>query len=577
MLHALRQSLPELRDPKVLRGELLAGLTVGIIALPLSMALAIASGVPPQHGLYTAMVAGALIALGGGSRVNISGPTAAFVVVLLPIVQQYGIGGLLVSGFMAGLILLAMGFGRLGRLIEVVPYPVTIGFTAGIGVVIATLQVKDLLGLELEGLQGHYLDKLGQLLMALPSLAWRETLIAALTFAVLLVWPRLRSRIPGHLVALLVGSLAAWLLGQWLDGFEVATIGSRFSYMQGEVSGHGIPPFLPGFAWPWELAGADGAPIGLSYELVHTLLGGAITIAVLGALESLLCAVVADGMSGRKHDPNDELIGQGIGNLVAPLFGGIPATAAIARTTANIRAGAVSPLSAVVHSGFILLAILLLAPILAYIPMASMAALLLMVAWNMSEARHFLRTLRIAPRDDVLTLLTCFALTVLFDMTIAVAVGMGLAGMLFIRRSIELTEVATLGPEVHDGRFPPEVVVYDINGPLFFGSAQKALNNITRVGGGVRVVVLDMTEVSMIDMSAIVAMESIVSDLRQKGVLLILHRLQKRMQVKLLKAGVSHKPGEIAIACSLDEAQNIAEQFLGIRSSEAEGSSVNGM
>lgn len=562
MFSALTRSLRNECSPACIQSNVLAGLTVGVIALPLSMALAIASGVPPQHGLYTAIVAGIVIALSGGSKVNISGPTAAFVVVLLPIVQQFGLGGLLLSGLMAGVILVGMGLARLGRIIEVIPYPVVVGFTAGIGTVIATIQLKDFLGLGVEALEGNYLQNVLALARALPGLNWHEALIGVLTLGVLLVWPRVKSRIPGHLVALLFGSVLAWLLGHFSSDFSVATIGSRFQYQAGGATGSGIPPFLPGFSWPWEQPGPDGAPIGLSFDLVSALLGSAIAIAVLGSLESLLCAVVADGMSGKKHNPNDELIGQGLGNIVAPFFGGIPATAAIARTAANVRAGGSSPLSSVVHSLFIIAAILLLAPLLAYIPMASMAALLLMVAWNMSEARHFVRTLRIAPRDDVLTLLTCFSLTVLFDMTIAVGVGMSLAAMLFIRRSILLAGGGVVEQESErDKGIPKEVAVYAIDGPLFFGSAQKALKNITDVLPEVRVVVLDMSRVSMLDMSAIIAMESIVRNLRSRHIGLVINNLQPRMILKLRRAGLRTRKGAILFSRGMDEALEKAQRL----------------
>jgi SulP family sulfate permease len=550
-----------------LQANLLAGLTVGVSALPLSMALAIASGVPPQHGLYTAMVAGIVIALSGGSKVNISGPTAAFVVVLLPIVQQYGFGGLLMSGLMAGVILILMGVARLGRLIEIVPYPVTVGFTAGIGVVIATIQLKDFLGLSVDALDGHYLEKLSMIVLALPSVDWREAAIGALTLAILIAWPRFRSRVPGHLVALLIGSLAAWLLSHVVSGFSVATIGSRFSFDINGLSGHGIPPVLPTFEWPWNLPGGDGEPIGLSFELVRTLLPAAITIAILGSLESLLCAVVADGMSGKKHHPNDELIGQGIGNIVVPLFGGIPATAAIARTAANVRSGGSLPLASVVHGLFILVSIMFLTPILSYIPMASMAALLLMVAWNMSEAKHFLRTVRIAPRDDVVVLLLCFSLTVLFDMTVAVAVGMGLAAALFIRRSISLTQSATVEHHHVERGLPDSVVIYEINGPLFFGSAQKALKTIASVRAEVRVVILDMTQVTMLDMSAIVAMESIWRDLQKRNIALVINALQPRMILKLRRAGIRKQRDKLAYVRNLDEGVAMATSILGLGAS----------
>jgi sulfate permease, SulP family len=567
LFHALRSSFaarPTLGD---LRADLLAGLTVGIVALPLSMALAIAVGLPPQHGLYTAIVAGAVIALTGGSAVNISGPTAAFVVVLLPIVQTHGPGGLLIAGMLAGLLLVGMGIGRLGALIEVVPYPVTVGFTAGIGVVIATLQIKDLLGLDLALADGHFTDRLLATLGALPTLRWQEALIGGATLAVLILWPRIDKRLPAHLVAVVAGSGLAWAAGLAIDGFSVETIGSRFHYDIGGLSGNGIPPVLPAFAWPWQQPGPDGAPVGLSFELIRGLLGSALAIAVLGALESLLCAVVADGMSGRRHDPNDELIGQGIGNIIAPLFGGIPATAAIARTATNVRAGARSPLAAVVHALFLLAAVLVLAPWLAYVPMATMAALLLIVAWHMSDANHFVRTLRIAPNPDRATLLACFTLTVLFDMVIAVGVGMALASILFIRSSIALTGVRLVDGErpehAHQAALPPGVIVYDINGPLFFGSAQRALKSIAVVNPNVRVVVLDMTDVTMLDMTGIVAMESIVKELAGRGLALVVANLAPRMVLKLRRAGVRRKAGSLELARSLAEALDIAGRMAG--------------
>ncbi|TCV90293.1 C4-dicarboxylic acid transporter DauA [Sulfurirhabdus autotrophica] len=562
MFSAIKKSVQHELSLVKIQSNILAGLTVGVIALPLSMALAIASGVPPQHGLYTAIVAGIVIALTGGSQVNISGPTAAFVVVLLPIVQLYGFGGLLVSGFLAGVILVLMGVARLGQLIEIVPYPVTVGFTAGIAVVIATFQIKDFFGLDILSLDGHYVDKLILLIKSLPTMHWQETLIGMITLGILIVWPKMRSRIPGHLVGLIAGSVIAWIFSLIISDFSVATIGSRFHYEINGVTGSGIPSVLPSFEWPWNLSGADGKPIGFSFGLLNTLVASAFTIAVLGALESLLCAVVADGMSGKKHDPNDELIGQGIGNMIAPLFGGIPATAAIARTAASIRAGGSSPISAVVHSLFIILAIILLAPLLAYIPMASMAALLLMVAWNMSETKHFIRTLKIAPKDDIVTLLTCFLLTVLFDMTIAVAVGMGLAAMLFIRRSIDLAEYNVIHSEHEkDVDLPKEIVIYDINGPLFFGSAQKAMKNIIKISPEVRVVILDMSEVTMIDMSAIVAMESILANLSASNVGLVINNLQPRMILKLRRAGVRTQTGKLHFSRSMVDALEKAKEI----------------
>ena len=562
MFSALKKSIsskPTLFD---IQANVLAGLAVGVIALPLSMALAIASGVPPQHGLYTAIISGLFIAVCGGSKVNISGPTAAFVVVLLPIVHQFGIGGLLISGFMAGIFLILMGVGKLGKLIEIVPYPVIIGFTAGIGVVIGTLQIKDFLGLSIVTFEGDYLEKLSLIIHSLPTINFQEFFIGGLTIVILLLWPRVHSKVPGHLVALLVGSITAWGLQYFYADFSVATIGSRFHYDINGITGDGIPAILPAFEWPWNLPNADGQPIGISFDLIKMLLPSAITIAILGSLESLLCAVVADGMSGKKHNPNDELIGQGIGNMIAPLFGGIPATAAIARTAANIKAGGTIPLAAVVHGLFILGSILALTPLLAYIPMASMAALLLVVAWNMSEAKHFIRTVKVAPKDDVIVLILCFVLTVLFDMTIAVAVGIGLAAMLFIRRSITLTDTLRVekNHEVYDD-LSDSIVIYDINGSLFFGSAQKALQSISIVTPNLRVIILDMSEVTMLDMSAIIAIESIKESLDKQQIGLVINNLQSRMVLKLRRAGIRFKPRKLQFSRTLKDGIAIARNM----------------
>jgi SulP family sulfate permease len=545
-----------------LRADVLAGLTVGVIALPLSMALAIAAGTPPQHGLYTAIVGGAVIALSGGSRVNISGPTAAFVVILLPITAQYGIGGLLLSGLMAGLILVAMGAAGLGSLIRLVPYPVTVGFTAGIAVVIATLQLRDFLGLQTADPGHGYVQTVLALATGLPTARWPEFLTGTITLAVLIAWQQRRSRVPAHLVALVAGTLAAFVLSRLFPELSVETIGSRFSFVVDGVSGHGIPPIPPRWAWPWQLPDATGAPIGVTPELLSSLLGSAFAIAMLGALESLLCATVADGMTGTRHDPNRELIGQGIGNLLIPFFGGIPATAALARTAANVRAGGRSPVAAVVHSVFLFAALLALAPVLAWVPMASMAALLLVVAWNMSELRHFRRILRVAPRSDIATLLSCFGLTVLVNMEVAVAVGMGLAALLFIRRTIELTGARMMARKdhPHTASLPDSVVLYDVNGPLFFGAAQKALDGLTRLHGDIRVVILDMSDVTMIDMTAIVAMESIIDNLRVRGIGLIICSLEPRIILKLRRAGVRKQAGVIEFARDIEEASRLAGQ-----------------
>ncbi|MBK8162313.1 MAG: C4-dicarboxylic acid transporter DauA [Gammaproteobacteria bacterium] len=544
---AVRESWRTGYSLHTLRRDAIAGLTVGIIAIPLAMALAIASGVPPQHGLYTAMIAGALIALTGGSRFNVSGPTAAFVVILLPVTQKFGIGGLLLATAMAGLILVVMGIARMGQLIRFIPYPVTTGFTAGIAVVIAALQLRDFLGLDMPRPEGHFVEMMLTIFSALPSAHWPDALIAVLTIAVLILWPRLKLPVPGHLVALVLATLTAWLCGQWLDDFSVATIGSRFEYMMDGVRGAGIPPSLPGFSLPWLMAGADGQPLHLSLHLFQELIGPAFAIALLGAIESLLCAVVADGLTATRHNPNAELVGQGIGNIVAPFFGGITATAAIARTATSIRTGAHSPVAAVVHALVILLIIQFFSGWLSYVPMAALAGFLMMVAWNIGEAKHFGHIVRVAPRSDVLVLLVCFTLTVVFDMVIAVGVGVVLAALLFIRRMSELTgtELITEGSDHQHANLPSHVAVYDINGPLFFGAAEKAMGVLLRVRGDIRAIVLDMKDVPMIDMTGTVALETLLSRLHRQGVLVLLSNLSPRLEQALVQTGIAPRENDL--------------------------------
>ncbi len=322
--------------------DIISGLTVGVIAIPLSMALAIASGVPPQHGLYTAIVAGIVIALTGGSRFNISGPTAAFVVILYPVTQQFGLSGLLMATMLSGGILVLMALLRLGRLIEYIPLPVTLGFTCGIGIVIATLQIKDFLGLSIEKMPEHYLGKLEAIFSALPTINWADTLVGVVTLLVLTRWHKLRLPIPGHLPAVFIGTLLSLLLIHF--GQNVATIGSAFHYTLSDgTTGYGIPSVLPEFVLPWNLPNAEGNRIDWNLTTIQALLPAAFSMAMLGAIESLLCAVVCDNMTDTKHHSNNELLAQGLGNIASPFLGGITATAAIARSAANVRSGAVSP------------------------------------------------------------------------------------------------------------------------------------------------------------------------------------------------------------------------------------------
>lgn len=538
------------------RADILAGLTVGVVAVPLAMALAIASGVPPQYGLYTSIVAGFLIALFGGSRMSVSGPTAAFVVILHPIATKYGVGGLLISTMMAGFILLFMGVARVGRLIEFIPYPVTTGFTAGIAVVIATLQLKDFFGLTLPATGEHFLDKVEAIVTNLHTMMLPDLFIGVLTLAVLILWMRRKSAIPAHLIALTIGTACALLLGHGLDGFNVNTVASRFSYTHDGVTGHGIPPLPPLPVWPWDFPGPNGAPMELSFRVIRELFPSAVAIALLGAIESLLCAVVADGMAGTKHDPNSELMGQGIGNIVVPFFGGIAATGAIARSATSVRAGARSPLASMIHAGVVLIAVVSIAAVLNLVPMAALAALLLITAWNMSEAKHFVNILRVAPRADIYVLLTCFTLTVLFDMSIAVTAGVLMAAMLFMRGMADLSSARLIDeshPHVQEP-LPKNVRLYEIAGPLFFGAAEKAMNTLLSMERGVEIVVLHMGSVPTMDMTGLTALRSALKQLHRRKIFVAISAAQAQPLELMRRAGIEDIPGALHITATLEEA-----------------------
>ncbi len=550
---------------KMFGADILAGIVVGIVALPLSMALAIASGMPPQHGLYTAIVAGLVIATLGGSRTQISGPTAAFVVVLAPIAAKHGPGGLLVASLMAGMILVALAVARLGKLVQFIPYPVTAGFTAGIGIVIATLQLKDFFGLTVATMPEHYLERVKALVLAAPTLKIGAVLVGAITFLVLLVWPKVSKKLPAPLVALVVGAGAAQLLKAVDAHLAVDTIGSRFSYVVEGVTKPGIPHLPPLPLLPWNLPGGDGTPLHLSYDLIQQLGPSAFAIAMLGAIESLLSAVVADGLAGTKHDPDAELLGQGIGNIVSPFFGGFAATGAIARTATNIRAGAQSPIASIVHAVFVLLAMLLLSPLVSYLPMPALAALLVMVAWNMSDVKHVTHILKVAPRSDVFVLLTCLSLTVIFDMVVSVTAGVLLAALLFMRRMAEISGHKT-ADDAHPAFrevLPKGVLVYRIEGALFFGAAAKAMDEVELVGSHVRVIIFDIGAVPIMDATGLVAMESALERVKRNETLVILMGVQPQPRKVLEKADIVAKEGEIIFCESLRVAIAHARKYLG--------------
>lgn len=557
---ALRQALREGYGARQLRADLMAGAVVGVVALPLSMALAIASGVPPQYGLYTAIIAGFLIALLGGSRVQVSGPTAAFVVILAPISARYGLQGLAIASCIAGLMLLLMGMFRFGRLIEFIPYPVTAGFTAGIAVVIATLQVRDFFGLSIDKMPDHYLEKVQLLFRAAPTVQWDDLLIGAGTLLILIVWPRLTRKIPAALVALPIAAVVAYVLHQLMPSVDVTTINGRFSYLVNGIEHRGIPQLPPLPVLPWNLPGVEATALSFDMDTIRAMLGAAFAIAMLGAIESLLSAVVSDGMTGFKHDPDAELCAQGIGNIAAPFFGGFAATGAIARTATNVRSGGRSPIAAAFHAIFVLAAVLALAPLLGYLPMASLAALLLIVAWNMAELRHFVYVIRVGPVSDALVLVTCFGLTVIFDMMVAVSAGVVLAALLFMRRMAEVSGVKLIGdhhPELTEP-LPRGVLLYEINGPLFFGAAQKAMSALHEIGNGVKIVILDMDNVPAIDATGIVNLQSTIRRLHSDNIFVILGGVQLQPMEVLSKAGLEKIDSRIGIHATIEEAVTMA-------------------
>lgn len=511
MGYALREALGDGYGRDDLQKDVIAGMTVGVIAIPLAMALAIASGVAPQYGLYTAMIAGAIIALTGGSRFSVSGPTAAFVVILHPLTSKYGLGGLLLASLMAGAILVAMAYARLGRFIEYIPESVTLGFTGGIAIVIAVLQIPDFTGMTIAEMPEQFIGKLVAIGGGLHRVNVGSSAIALFTLAVMLAWPRLRTPVPPHLPALVLACLLGVVLA-WL-GVEVDTIGSRFHYLlPGGAQAAGIPPYLPTLDWPWNRAGADGQPLVLSLNLISDLLPAAFAIAMLGAIESLLCAVVLDGMSGRRHSANSELLAQGLGNMVIPFFGGVTATAAIARSATNFKSGAVSPIAAITHSVVVLLGLLLLSGALAYVPMPAMAALLMVVAWNMSEASKSLKLVKKSPTGDVLVLLACLSLTVFFDMVIAITVGILLASLLFMKEIASLTQVVDItdNPDFVHTPPPGNFKVLKIRGALFFAAADRTFGELAQQVPGLDGLIIHMKYSAYLDAGGLSAIEKLI-------------------------------------------------------------------
>lgn len=537
LITALRKSLRGY-TLSTFRHDLLAAFVVSLVALPLSMALSIAVGLPPQHGLYTAIVAGIIVPLLGGSIWQVSGPTAAFVVILAPIVSEHGLRGIVWSGILAGIILLGMGFARLGRLINYVPYPVTTGFTAGIAVVLATLSLNDFLGLGIEHLNGEFIEKLTLIGSHLPALQPATFIVGAVTLFLMFTANRIIRFLPSAIIAMLVGTLLALLLSHF--GYDVVTIGSKFSYIgENGQTISGIPPYPPAFALP---TFSEGSLFSIpSLAEFRVLLFPALAIAILAAIESLLSATVADSMAGTKHDPNAELNAIGIGNIFSALAAGIPATGAIARTATGINNGAKTPLASSIHAAFIMLYMLLLVPYISYIPMTALAALLIHTAYRMSHYKQFVRTIQIAPRSDVIVLLVCFILTVFIDMVAGVGVGMICAAFLLINRVTELTKIEIEGNgnglSTASQKLPKGTMLYRIHGPLFFGTIEKAFDRYQFTHDFINRLILDIRDVPFIDMSGLVAMKSLLTSIahedRQVHVICNMPEVLDKIQKKI--------------------------------------------
>ena len=504
-----------------LQQDILSGFVVGMVAIPLGMALGIATGVSPQLGLYTVIVGGFIAAVLGGSRYQVSGPTAAFVVILEPIVVQYGIAGLLTAGLMSGFIVVAMGLTGMGKLIHYMPDTVKYGFTSGIAVSIGAQQIKDFLGVTIPSTATHVIDIVVAVSRVITTVSVQAILVSSITLGIIILFPKFVSpKIPAPLVAVTSVTLLVYILELLWPQLTIATIGTRFSYTLGGIGGHGIPPEPPVFALPWSWTGPNGSSFTLTWEIVYDLIPSAIRIALLGSIESLLSAVIADGMAEQistpppstRHDPDCELVAIGIANIIAPFFGGIPATGAIARTATNIRFGAQSPISAIIHSIFALMCVVVLAPAMSHVPMSALAALLLFVAYNMGEPDHFIKLLKTSPRDDQIVLLACFILTVVFDMVIGVFGGLVIAAVLFAKQmttSVSLhrgtSDMALLGEL--SGK---EILVYEMTGPLFFGTAKQLSNLLEEAAldNFVQSVVLIMDSVPVLDVSGALALSA---------------------------------------------------------------------
>jgi sulfate permease, SulP family len=498
--------------------DLFAGLIVGIVALPLSIAFAIASGVKPEQGLITAFVGGFLISFFSGSRVQIGGPTGAFIVIVFGIVAQYGYEGLALATLLAGIFLVIMGFLRLGDVIKYIPYPVTIGFTSGIAVVIFTTQIPDFFGFHLQKVPVHFVNKIIAYFQNMQAVNIYSVALSTITILIIVLWPKVTKRLPGTIIAILVTTF----LVHWLH-IPVETIAGRF----GEVS-HSFPlPRLP----------------QISFDMIVKLIPTALTIAILAGIESLLSAVVADGMLGTRHRSNMELVGQGIANMVSPIFGGIPVTGAIARTATNIKNGGRTPIAGIVHAVVILLIFIFCAKWAGFIPMATLAGILITVAYNMSELQHF-RRLLLGKRGDVLVLLLTFGLTVFVDLTVAIEVGVVLAAFLFMHRMAEITNIKLIdadsnGDHLHEYTgIPQGIEIFEINGPFFFGAVNKFRDAIASFEKSPQVIILRMSAVPAVDITAVNALDVFIKESNADGTQIVFAGVNKRVYNTLNRFGI---------------------------------------
>ncbi len=538
-------------SPKAFFTDLSAGVIVGVVALPLAIAFAIASGVTPERGLFTAIVAGFIISAFGGSRVQIGGPTGAFVVIVYSIVQKYGYSGLMTATIMAGVMIALLGIFKLGGIIKFIPYTIITGFTAGIAVVIFTSQIGDFFGLTVAKLPGDFIGKIGAYAHALGTFNPWALGTALVSFAIIVIWPRFNRKIPGSLVTIVVVTVAVFFLK-----IPVDTIGSRFG---------SIPTSLPAPTFPT-----------FSFELIRELFSPAISIAILAAIESLLSAVVADGMIGQRHNSNMELIAQGIANVVSPIFGGIPATGAIARTATNIKNGGRTPVAGIVHAFTLLLILLFLGRLAVYIPMPALAAILVSVAWNMAGIPA-MRAIMKGQKSDTAVLLATFLLTVFIDLTVAIETGLILAAFFFIRKMIDVSTIKEIQNEMalSDGasvpdenslslrKIPKNVIVYEIEGPLFFGTVQKFESMILGASAGCKVLVIRMRSTIYLDAGGLHVIAELARDCRKRNITLLISDIHTQPFMLAAKAGLDETIGKENIFGNLDEALERAASLVG--------------